>query len=164
MPAKDSQEKFNARERKRRAKSKAHIEKHKAIDERARKRAARLKRDSRPKNPSTGKLVTDLGLVKALAELGSTHWEIATALRISVSTFNNRMRDEPGFAEAFEAGKQNMMNTLRRLQWKNAKKGNTVMQIWLGKQELAQKDKAAVEQTGKDGGPVEYVLKFESNI
>lgn len=164
MPAKAKDANFNARRRKRTRKNADHITMSADLDERVRKRIERKRKDPRPKNAVTGKLHTDLNVVKSLAELGSTHWEVATALRISITTFQNRMRDEPGFAEAFEAGKQNMMNTLRRLQWKNAKKGNTVMQIWLGKQELAQKDKASVEQTGKDGGPVEYVLKFESNI
>lgn len=39
------------------------------------------------------------------------------------------------------------------MQWKSAKSGNVTMQIWLGKQLLAQKDK--VEHTGKDDGPID---------
>jgi hypothetical protein len=40
-----------------------------------------------------------------------------------------------------EAGK----SSLRRLQWKSALGGNVVMQIWLGKQYLGQRDEHAVE-------------------
>jgi len=78
-------------------------------------------------------------LVEKLAMIGCTMKEIAAICDVSVDTLERR------FAELIEKGKEQGKSSLRRMQWKSAEGGNVVMQIWLGKQLLGQKDRMKTE-------------------
>jgi len=79
-----------------------------------------------------------------LAKIQCTNDEIAAVFGVSEVTIRNRF--SAIVAKGREAGKK----SLRRAQWEKAvKDGNVVMQIWLGKQYLGQRDKSDLDlQTG----------------
>ncbi len=135
--------------------------------------------------PRTGrpKLIIDWELVKRLASIHCTVSEIAFALDISISYAEKSKEFMRVYKKYIEGAKQ----SLRRLQWEkaqgqeaevlrgdegeilfddkhrpllkcNAVNPDTTMQIWLGKQYLAQKDKQEV--TGAEGES----LKPQTNI
>jgi hypothetical protein len=56
---------------------------------------------------------------------------------VSVDTLHRH----PEFAEVYKKGTEGGRKSLRRMQFESATKGNVVMQIWLGKQYLGQRDK-----------------------
>lgn len=85
------------------------------------------------------KKVIDPEQVKALAGIGCTMIEIASVMKCSVDTLENR------FSDVIKEGRETGRMSLRRMQWEAAKKGNTVMLIWLGKQLLGQKEKVEDE-------------------
>lgn len=74
-----------------------------------------------------------------LASIGCSNEEIAAFFDCSKDTIERR------FAAELTKGRENGKTRLRRLQWQAATKGNVVMQIWLGKQMLGQKDKQETE-------------------
>lgn len=61
--------------------------------------------------------------------------EIAAVVGCSVDTLERR------FADIIKDGQATGRSSLRRYQWEAAKKGNTAMLIWLGKQMLDQTDR-----------------------
>lgn len=56
-----------------------------------------------------------------------------------------------GFSEIYKRHAAVGKTSLRRWQWQAAKKGNTSMLIWLGKQVLGQKDTVEVDADVKTG-------------
>jgi hypothetical protein len=97
-------------------------------------KTTKKKANGRPKK------IIDYDLVESLAEIQCTQAEIAATLKISVKTLQ---RDEK-FSRIYKQGMDTGRKSLRRMQWAAAKKGNTTMLVWLGKQYLHQSDK--VEQ------------------
>lgn len=87
---------------------------------------------ARPRKP------IDADLVEKLAAIHCTLDEIALICGCSHDTIERR------FASIIAKGKATGKTSLRKLQWESAQKGNVVMQIWLGKQILGQKDESAV--------------------
>lgn len=94
------------------------------------------------------KAVIDYKLVEELAHIQCTQEEIASVLKLGVRTLQN---DEQ-FMRIYKDGMQEGKKSLRRLQWESARKGNTAMLIWLGKQYLSQREpKQEIElDTNKD--------------
>lgn len=86
----------------------------------------------------------DADEVIKLASIGCSNDEIAAFFDCSKDTIERR------FAAELNKGRENGKTRLRRLQWQSATKGNVVMQIWLGKQMLGQKDKQELEQTTRE--------------
>lgn len=87
-----------------------------------------------------------------LAQVRCTSEEITAALnaagyKIGLRTVKRRFGTR--IKRLREAGK----SSLRRAQWTTALRGNATMLVWLGKQELGQRDRH--ELTGRDGGPIE---------
>lgn len=93
----------------------------------------------------------DPQLVEDLARIQCTDAEIAAALHVSPALIVARKQSDLEFLNAYEKGREEGKTSLRRLQWKNAKAGNTTMQIWLGKQYLGQRD---MHKRGVDRGGV----------
>jgi len=93
------------------------------------------------------RLTFDLRQVEDLGKIQSTHSELAAVLGVSIETVKRRLKGDPEFCAAYEKGLENGKSSLRRIQWKAALGGNVVMQIWLGKQYLGQRDQQAVEVT-----------------
>ena len=92
----------------------------------------------------------DLKLVEDLARIHCTDAEIATMLGFSVDGWRKRVRRHPELVDLIEKGREAGRMSLRRLQWQSATKGNVVMQIWLGKQMLGQREpRHEVEVTGR---------------
>lgn len=79
-----------------------------------------------------------------------TYDEICSLFDVTDKTLNKWCRETYGttFSEVYRIKKQGGKTSLRRMQWKNAEKGNTTMQIWLGKQLLGQRDKHETEISG----------------
>ena len=92
--------------------------------------------------------------VEELGKIQSTHSELAAVLGVSLDTIKRRLKDDAEFCTVYEKGLENGKSSLRRLQWKAALGGNITMQIWLGKQYLAQRDMHSAELTGAKGEPV----------
>lgn len=90
----------------------------------------------------------DLDQVKSLARLGCTVEEMAVVLKCSAKTLQRRAKP------SIEEGRLEARASLRKWQWDAAKKGSPAMLIWLGKQELGQRDKQVL--TGEDGGPIKH--------
>ncbi len=81
------------------------------------------------------RLQLDEALIERLAAIHCPLVEIAAALDCSVDT----LRDN--YSSIIDKGRARGKQTLRRIQWDAAQKGNVVMMIWLGKQLLGQSDK-----------------------
>jgi hypothetical protein len=82
----------------------------------------------------------DLKLVEDLARIHCTEIEIASVLGFTPEGFRKRKRRQPELVGVIEKGREAGRMSLRRLQWQSASKGNVVMQIWLGKQILGQRE------------------------
>ena len=96
----------------------------------------------------------DIKMLEGLAKIGCTDEEIAILLGVSSDTLVRR------FAEHIKKGRAEMKMSLRRLQIRLAEDGNATMAIWLGKQNLGQKDK--VEHSGQGDSPLVLKVVYES--
>lgn len=96
----------------------------------------------------------DVSLLEGLARIGCTDEEMGVLLGVSSDTLVRR------FAEHIKKGRAEMKMSLRRLQIKLAEQGNATMAIWLGKQNLGQKDK--VEHSGGNDNPLVLKVVYES--
>jgi len=105
--------------------------------------------------------VIDFVKLKALAQIQCTDAEIAAVLGCSLPTFNRNKDKDPRVVETIEEGKASGRASLRRKQYAVALDGNPTMLIWLGKQLLGQRDKLGLEHSGKDGGPLEFLVKVD---
>ncbi len=79
----------------------------------------------------------DTKQVEQLASFGCTNKEIASFFGCSADLL------EKSYSEFLTKGRDKGKIKLRQLQWRSAEKGNTSMQIWLGKQLLGQTDQPA---------------------
>ena len=94
--------------------------------------------------------------VEELASIGCTQEEIAAVMKCCVDTLTGRKR----FSEVYKIGRDRGKQSLRRTQWETAMsggKGAYVMQIWLGKQMLGQRDRH--ELSGDDAQPFKLVIQ-----
>lgn len=89
------------------------------------------------------KIEIDAEQVEKLAAIGCKVEEMADFFGCSRDTLERR------FAAEITKGRANVRISLRRMQIEAAKRGNVVMQIWLGKQILGQRDKEETEIDGK---------------
>jgi len=84
------------------------------------------------------KAIVDTESIKKLAQLHCTFDEIATFCNVSTKTLQRR------FVHTIKRGREMGKISLRRAQFEKAIGGNVVMQIWLGKQHLDQRDKQEI--------------------
>lgn len=101
------------------------------------------------------KIDIDWDTFEKLCAMQCTQEEIASVFDCHIDTLTNRCKDHYGmtFSEVFAEKRQRGKSSLRRAQWNKAVKDkNTVMQIFLGKQYLGQKDRA--EQEFRDVTPL----------
>jgi|TARA_Y100000296_G_scaffold42647_1_gene49078 hypothetical protein len=82
--------------------------------------------------------------VEKLAAIMCTEPEIASVVGVSFTTWKRRKNEDPELSERVASGRERGKASLRRMQWKAAEAGNPTMQIWLGKNHLAQTDKNEV--------------------
>lgn len=104
---------------------------------------------SQPKDHSASKnlggrprVEIDLDMLAKLAEYFFTATDCAKFFGCGVSTIDRRLKEAgwSGYAEFFYTHSARTRVQLRQLQWKSAEDGNVSMQIWLGKQYLAQRN------------------------
>ena len=84
------------------------------------------------------RLQIDSETVEKLAQIGCKTKEIADYFGCSEDTISRN------YAAELIKGRSEVRMSLRRWQLESAKKGNVVMQIWLGKQMLGQQDKTEI--------------------
>lgn len=93
--------------------------------------------------------------VRDLAEVGNTVADMARILGVSKRSLETAIGSHELVKPAYEIGCAERRNGLRTAQFKAAKRGNGTMLVWLGKQELGQRDFKRLEIVGPEGGPVE---------
>lgn len=91
--------------------------------------------------------VIDKELFEECCFLHCTELEICSLLKVTDKTLAKWCQKEYDltFSEAFKKFSSGGKKSLRRAQWNSALSGNPTMMVWLGKQELGQRDKS--EQT-----------------
>ena len=114
-----------------------------------------MKKNSMVKQTKIGRPLkqVDAKLVKDLASIFCTMDEMAAIVGVSVDTLERR------YAEAIKRGRESAKSSLRRLQWKAAKKGNTSILIWLGKQYLGQREPSLMN-TGEADSKLQELAKL----
>lgn len=99
------------------------------------------------------KVLTDdaIKLIENLSGIMCTEEEIAFCLGTCPETLNSPANKDV-YREALKRGKAQGKQSLRRYQWECAKKGNSSMLIWLGKQYLGQTEKfdAVIQNNNAD--------------
>jgi DNA-binding CsgD family transcriptional regulator len=95
-------------------------------------------------------LELDAESIMKLARIGCTTEEIALVLGCSKDTI------ERHYMDALQKGRAQRRMSLRHRQYQKALKGDTGMMIWLGKQDLGQKERS--ELTGSNDGPVQIQI------
>lgn len=102
----------------------------------------------------------DYEAIKKLASIQCTQEEIANFLEISVRTLQ---RDEE-FCRLYKNGIDNGKMSLRRYQFECAKKGNSAMLIWLGKQYLGQTDTVAITNGKEEDDAITKSIKEKLGV
>ena len=105
----------------------------------------------------------DFKNLRRLGRLHCTYEEVAAFFEVSKRTVVNHFNRNAEAKEIFERGKSNGKISLRRWQFRSARKGNVTAQIWLGKQILDQKDRIANELSGPEGTqliPPKIIINF----
>jgi hypothetical protein len=81
-------------------------------------------------------------------KLHMTQAEVGALCGLSQSRVSERFKEDEELRAAWDHGRAEGAQSLRRWQFDAAEKGNVVAQIWLGKQVLGQKDAVKeIEQT-----------------
>jgi hypothetical protein len=90
----------------------------------------------------------DWSMVDKLLQAHCPGTEIAASFDMHPNTFYRKVEEEfnVSFSEYSSQKKNKGKNNLRLAQLKNALEGNTSMQVWLGKNWLAQKDEPREEK------------------
>lgn len=97
----------------------------------------------------------DLKKVEEYAQVCDSEEEIALALGISYSTFQNRKRDYCEFCDAVKSGKAKANVFVGGKLMQKIKDGDTTATIFYLKCRCGWKEARAVELTGKNGGAIE---------
>jgi len=107
----------------------------------------------------------DKQLFENLCHIQCTEIEIAATMNMSVDTLERRVFEvyERNFADVFQEKREGGKSSLRRAQWKKATEGagDTVMQIFLGKNILNQADKQELKVEA-DGNTVNSISDLVS--
>lgn len=98
-----------------------------------------------------------MDIVRGLGQIHCTEAEAAAVLHVCLNTLKKFFKDNPEAREEFDDGRFEGKVSLRRSQFRLAKK-SAAMGIWLGKQELDQKDQSTHKLMGEDGGPVKFQM------
>jgi hypothetical protein len=101
----------------------------------------------------------DYPKLESLCKIQCTKEECAAVLDISEDTLERRLAEDghETFAVFFKKYSGQGKSSLRRLQWKSAQNGNVTMQIWLGKNNLGQRDHNEVTYIERKAEPIVIV-------
>lgn len=118
---------------------------------------AKQKSKAVKRSPGRPKAEIDWNYVGKMLEAGSTAIGIAATIGVDEDTLRKRCPTDNNctFSEFSQQKKAKGDELLRAKQYQTAMAGNVTMQIWLGKQRLAQSDKVKNEHSGPDGGPIQ---------
>ena len=97
----------------------------------------------------------DYDMIENLAMIQCTQEEIASCLDVNVKT----LRADEKFLELYKKGQEVGKKSLRRYQFDCAKKGNSAMLIWLGKQYLGQSEKMAIVNSNMEDDELTKSIK-----
>lgn len=97
----------------------------------------------------------DYELIEELSNIQCTQDEIASCLGVNVKT----LRADEKFLDLYKKGQETGKKSLRRYQFDCAKKGNSAMLIWLGKQYLGQRDNLDVSTTKMEDDDMTKTIK-----
>lgn len=88
-----------------------------------------------------------------------------TMIDSMVKRINRKLRDryDCSYVQYVDQKKESWRVKLRVLQRKTAEKGNAVMQIWLGKQDLGQTDKQENWNKNRNSGESKLVIEFNND-
>jgi hypothetical protein len=88
--------------------------------------------------------ILDRRQFEEMCRIHCTKEEILSILDMDEDTLNKKIRgiygEDARFSGVYKRFASTGKMSLRRWQWANAEKGNATLQIWLGKQELAQRE------------------------
>lgn len=101
------------------------------------------------------KKVLDYEMIDKLSMIQCTQDEIASCLGVNVKT----LRADDKFLELYKKGQEKGRMSLRRYQFECAKKGNSAMLVWLGKQYLGQKDNIDVTANKMEDDALTVAIK-----
>ncbi len=101
------------------------------------------------------KIVFNLRQLTRMAREGCSHDTMAAIMDVSRSVLQVAIAEDSKVARALEVGRARMCRSLHQAQFRSATGGNVTMQIWLGKNDLGQRDVKAIEVSGADGGPID---------
>ena len=90
-----------------------------------------------------------------MTRAGNTVGDMAAILGVSKRSLETAIADTGTVGEQYRLGAAERHDVLRTAQLRAALRGNPTMLIWLGKQDLGQRDVKAVEVTGAGGEPIE---------
>lgn len=101
--------------------------------------------------PAKNKIIKET--FEKLCGMWCTLIEIADFFGVSEDTVESWCKDiyNMTFSDVYKRRSSQGNVSLRRWQLKSAEKGNVIMQIWLGKQHLGQKEKLEVEPSADNG-------------
>lgn len=115
--------------------------------------ADRPDRGGRPAIEWTEQAAAD---VHKMARAGNTVGDMAAILEVSKRSLENALQKNPDISEAYRRGCAERRDVLRTAQLRLALRGNATMLIWLGKQDLGQREPPRmVEVSGAGGEPIE---------
>lgn len=130
--------------------------------------------DKKPHTGGVPRKEINFTMFEALCKLSCTEAEICDVLGVHNETLNARLKEhyfddetgEPqGFSQVYKRLSNFGMASLRREQFRSAvKKGNVLMQIWLGKQYLGQRDKFDATSAGAGIKPVQLLVNSQETI
>ncbi len=93
--------------------------------------------------------------VHRMARAGNTVGDMAAILGVSKRSLETAIAGSDAVGEQYRLACAERHDVLRTAQLRAALSGNPTMLIWLGKQDLGQRDVKAVEVSGTGGEPIE---------
>jgi len=98
----------------------------------------------------------DMEKLDTLCQVGCTHEEIAAFFGITTRAIEKRRTESEEFRAFMDSRRLVGKISIRRAQRQLALAGNPTMLIWMGKQELGQRDVQAMQVSGPNDGPIEH--------
>ena len=120
--------------------------------------AINMNKSGRPKKQ------LDKSLFEELCKIHCTKDEICGVLKADEKTVTRWCKDNYGlsFSYTYKKYSANGKMSLRRAQWRSALNGNTTMLVWLGKQELGQRDIKNTNQENEQSR-VSFIMNYGDN-
>ena len=109
----------------------------------------------------------DWRLLDSILQYGASLIDCSELLEMSEDSIQRKIKEESGqtFSEYRESKKSKIRMKLRQKQYEMAMNGNVALLIWLGKNELGQKDKLENDiKIGESSGVHISIIKDEQDL